>query len=320
MDREPQGPQQREGAAGKEHEALKTDLYRERESRQERARRRERRNNAIRTVLLVLVALVVGVGAGFFAYPLIPFPGTQASLPGRTTVTESELDTPLGTYTYKGDTTTVTVREAIEETMSLDAARNADGTYAIPSADSVLSIARNHFLLLEADSQGIVASDEDALAYAREVWKTDDLAVIAASYSMTEDQVRELMRRSAAIKKLRDEVVTTEPFAEPTPPDAPEAGKEDEPMPQYAEYIMGIVGDEWDANANSWAREDGPFYAQLKNFTISNDAATYSAAQAAYYVARTQYAAVEQQISAEWTTYVNQILSEVTVELGTLVA
>lgn len=302
------------------HAASKTDLYRERQRRQERQRKRQRRSNAVRTILLMLVALVLGVAIGVFVYPMIPFPGTQASLPGRTTVTESELDMPLGTYTYHGTTTTVTVREAIEESMSIDAARNEDGTYTIPSVDAVLSIARNHFLLLEADAKGIVASDEDALAYAQEVWGTDDLSIIAASYNMTEDQVRELMRRSAAIKKLRDEVVTTEPMAEPAQPAAPEAGSEDVPSAQYAEYVLALVGDEWDANANSWAREDGPFYEELKNYTISNDGATYSAAQAAYYVARTQYAAVEQQISAEWTTYVNQVLSEVTVELGTLVA
>ncbi len=305
---------------GHAHRGQRTDFYRERQRRHEIQRRRRRRSAAIRTILLMLVALAVGVAVGVFAYPMIPFPGTQASLPGRTTVTEAELSMPLGVYTYHGNNTVVTVREAIEESMSLEAARNADGTYTIPSVDAVLAIARNHFLLLEADSRGIVASDEDALAYARDTWQTDDLSMIAASYSMTEDQVKELMKRAATIRKLRDEVVTTEAMAEPTPPEAPEAGKEDEPMDTYAAYIMGLVGDEWDANANSWARQDGPFFAQLKNFTISNDAATYSAAQAAYYVARTQYAAVEQQISTEWTTYVNQILSEVTVELGTLVA
>lgn len=290
------------------------------ERRQERRAQRRRRNGALRTILLMLVALLVGVAVGVFAYPRIPFPGSQAALPGRITVTEAELDTPLGTYTYQGNTTAVTVREAIEETMSLDAARNADGTYTIPSADAVLSIARNHFLLIEADSRGIAASDEDALAYARDTWQTDDLPAVAASYNMSEEQVKELMRRAATIKKLRDEVVTTKSILEPTPPAAPEAGQEDVMLPEYAQYIMGLIGDEWDANANSWAREDGPFHEQLKNFTISNDEATYSAAQAAYYVARTQYAAVEQQIAKEWTAYVNQILSEVTADLGTLVA
>ena len=297
----------------------------DRRSRLIKQKKRERRINVLRTILLMLVALAAGVAIGLFVLPRASVPApvtgskTLISLPGRIAVTEDELDTPMGTYTYKGTETTVTVREAIEESMSLDAARNSDGTYDIPSADAVLSIARNHFLLEDAKARGIAASDEDALAYAKEVWGTDDLAVIAASYSMTQDQAKKLMKESATIKKLRDAVVATKEPAAVKEPAAPEGGKEDEPMPEYGAYIMELVGDEWDEGKNTWAREDGPYFAELKNYTISRDGATYSAAKAAYGVALTQSAATEQQTSTEWTTYVNQILSDVTVQLGTLV-
>lgn len=272
------------------------------------------------TLIIALVALVVGVVIGIIAYPLLPLPGTPASLPGRTTVTEDELGTPLGSYAYDGEVTQVSVREAIEETQSLASAKNDDGTYDIPSADAVLSVARNHFLLLEAESRGVVASDDEVAAYVLSTWGTDDYAALASSYRMSEEQVREFMKRAATLRKLRDEVVTTSALGEPQPPAEPEEGMEGYATQAYAEYILGLVGDEWDVNANWWAREDGPFRSQLINFSISNEAATYKAAQAAYFVARSQYAAVEQQIAEEWSTYVNQILSEVTVELGTLVA
>ena len=274
----------------------------------------------VHALIIALVALAAGVVVGIFAYPLLPLPGTPASLPGRTTVTEDELGTPLGSYAYDGEVTQVTVREAIEETQSLATAKNDDGTYDIPSADAVLSVARNHFLLLEAESRGVVASDDEVTAYVRNTWGTDDFAALASSYHMSEDQVREFMKRAATLRKLRDEVVTTVALGEPQPPTEPEEGMEDYATQAYAEYILGLVGDEWDVNANWWAREDGPFRSQLINFSISNEAATYEAAQAAYFVARSQYAAVERQIAEEWSTYVNQILSEVTVELGTLVA
>lgn len=91
-------------------------------------------------------------------------------------------------------------------------------------------------------------------------------------------------------------------------------------MKEYADYIMGLMGDEWDAAANTWAREDGPYHEKLVNFTISNDGATYSAAQEAYFVAQTQFVAGGQGASTEWTAFVNAILSNVTVELNTLVA
>lgn len=303
--------------------AQQPNLQQERAMRQ-RAKQQQRRQTmamVLRTVLLMLVALAVGVIVGIFVQPLIPVPGgSEHSLYGVVTVTEDELDSPLGTYAYEDERTVVTVREAIEETSTLEAVRNADGTYDMPSVDAVLSIARNHFLALDAQEHGIQASDEDMLAYAREVWKTDDIAVIAANYGMDVDRVKERLKAAATVKLLRDSVVTTEPMSEPEEPVAPSDGNADDMRSEYATYIMDLVGDEWDANANSWRREDGPFYKQLKDYTISNDEATYAAAQAAYYVARTQYAAVEQQIASEWTAYVNQILSKVTVELGSLVA
>ena len=274
----------------------------------------------VRTIIVGVVALLIGLAVGMLAYPHIPFPGTEASLPGRTTVGEGELDATLGAYNYDGKEVKVSIREAIEETMSLDAARNTDGSYEIPSVDAVISIARGRLLAEDAAKRGITATDEDALAYAKEVYGTTDTATIAANYGMDEGQVKEMLKRSAVLKKLKEAVVQSQGSKEPEAPAAPEPGSEDEPRPAYAQYIMSLVGDEWDANANTWARTDGPFHDQLKNYTISNTEATYSAAQAAYYVAYTQHAATQQQSATEWTTYVNQMLSKASVRLVTLVA
>lgn len=318
---EPTESRELEGSVG-EWDVMPTvaDDYAEKARRRRRGRHmRGLRLGIVPVLAIAVVALAIGVVVGIFAYPLLPLPGTRASLPGRTTVMGDELGMPLGSYAYDGEVTMVSVREAIEETTSLEAAKNEDGTYDIPSADAVLSVARNHFLLLEAESRGVAASDDEVKAYARNAWGTDDFAALASSYRMREEQAKELVKRAATLRKLRDKVVTTSALGEPVPPAEPEEGMEDYATQAYAEYILGLVGDEWDANANWWAREDGPFRSQLINFSISNEEATYAAAQAAYFVARSQYAAVERQIAEEWSTYVNQILSEVTVELGTLV-
>lgn len=304
----------------------------ERRQRMELKRKRERRAGVLRTVIIALVALVAGIGIGFAVRMFVPaFSGASGIAPvvapsnpsapllGRVSVSEAELDTPLGTYAYKGEVTQVSVREAIEESMSLDAARNADGNYDVPSVDSVLAVARNRLLLKDAETRGISASDEDARAYAKDEWGTEDLSLIAANYSMTKDQVAKLMKESATLRKLRNEAVAVDAPAAPEAPAAPADGKNDDPRPEYATYIMGLIGGEWDGAANTWATEDGPYHEKLKDFTISNDAATYSAAQAAYEVARDQQAAAERQIASKWTAYVNKILSEVTVSLGTLV-
>ncbi len=278
------------------------------------------KGGTLRTVIVGVVALLLGMAVGMLAYPHIPFPGTAASLPGRTSVGEGELDAPLGTYTYDGKEVSVSIREAIEETMSLDSARNSDGSYEIPSVDAVISIARGRLLAEDARQRGITATEDDALSYAEEVYGTTDTATIAANYGMDESQVKGMLQQSAVLKKLKEAVVQGQSTKEPDAPTAPEAGKEDEPRSEYARYITSLVGDEWDANANTWARTNGPFHEQLKNYTISNTEATYSAAQAAYYVAYTQYAATQQQTATEWTTYVNQKLSNASVKLVTLVA
>lgn len=278
------------------------------------------RNVVIRTIFLALLALAVGFGVGVFASPHMTFSNSSQSLAGRTTVTEDELDAVMGTYVIDEAETPVTVREAIEETSSIEAVKNSDGTYDLPSADAVLSIARNRILEQDAQQRGIEASDEDVMAYAKEILGTDDMAKIAAGYHMGADQTKELLRRSAVIKKLRDEVVTTESPSAPNPPESEDQEKQDEPTEAYASYIIKLAGDEWDANANTWARENGPFREALADYTISNDAATFAAAQAAYYVAYERYAAAQQQVSSEWTDYVNGALSNVTVRLSSLVA
>lgn len=281
--------------------------------------RRAARNIVLRTIALVILALVLGVGIGMLLYPNMPFSRSQNALRGKVTIAEDQLDLTLGSYTHDDRVTDVSVREAIEESSSLEAVRNSDGTFDIPSVDSVLAIARDRILAQDAAERGITASDEDALAYAQQTLGTDDLSVVAASYNMDRDQVIELLRRSAVLAKLRDEVVVTESVSKPEAP--AEAGEdEDEATEEYGAYVIELMGDEWDADANTWAREDGPYREALRDYSISNDSATHAAAQAAYYVAYEQYAQTEQQIATEWTTYVNERLSDVTVQLYSLVA
>ncbi|MDO4538263.1 MAG: hypothetical protein Q4B54_08880 [Coriobacteriales bacterium] len=284
--------------------------------------RRNRGGSIIRTILLMLVALAIGFGAALIAYPHLSFPkiGTPATVAERTTVSENELDMALGTYSYEGKTTSVSVREAIEEATSLEAAKNADGSYNVPSVDNVLAIARNRLLVSDAQARGLSVTKEETAAYAQETMGTTDYAAIAASYGMNAQQAEELMGRSALIKKLRDSVVSTKAPAAPQAPAAPGDGVEDESRPEYGAYIVALLGDEWNGAANTWAREDGPYRAVLSSYTISNDGATYSAAKAAYEVALAQHAAAQKQISAEWTAYVNTILSKVSVQLSSLVA
>ena len=53
---------------------------------------------------------------------------------------------------------------------------------------------------------------------------------------------------------------------------------------------------------------------------ISNDEATYEAALAAYTVAYTTHGSASQAQMAEWTEFVNNLLSRASIEIKTLAA
>lgn len=268
-------------------------------------------------IVIAVAALVVGALLGHF---VIGDTGASANLSGKTTLAEGDLDSTIASYTYNGTTTNVTAREVIEESSSLDAAKQDDGTYAVPTADDVLAYARNAIVLQEAANKGLSVSDEERDAYAQEMLQTTDYATVAANYGISEDTVKKIVSDSALMKKLRDSVVTTELPTMPEDPTAPDDGNIDTATQDYATYVINLLGDEWDATNNTWARTDGTYYAALSSYPISNESATYAAAQAAYYVAYSNYSAASSQVSYEWTAYVNTLFSKASIQMGSLQA
>jgi hypothetical protein len=283
--------------------------------------KRGRAGSVLSGLLLLLVGIAVGATTGILVYQRVILPRSSTELlRDKVTVTEDELNAALGSYRHDGQNVTVTVREAIEETSSLDAVKNDDGTYDVPSADTLLSIARNRILLADAYDRGLEATEEDTMAYAQETLGTQDVAMIAANYNMGGDQALRHLQEAALLKKLKETVVTAEDPVAPEPPVAQVEGAEDVMDPRYAQYIIALAGEEWDAAANQWATDDGAFRTRLRDYTVSNDGATYSAALAAYEEAYARYATSLRKTSSEWTSYVNGLLSQSSIELSTLVA
>lgn len=264
-------------------------------------------------IIICVVALVAGVLCGHFLLGK----GT-ASASGETTISDSELDNAIATYTYNGTSHDITAREVLEQNGSLENQANDDGAYNVPSADDVLSYARNAVVLEEANAQGISVTDDDVSAYAQSTLGTDDYATIGSNYGLDEDATKSLLHDAAVIKKLRDSVVTTTVPDQPTAPTAPSDGNEDTTSADYAQYIIGLAGDEWDSANNTWASTDGTYYSALSTYSISNDSASYAAAEQAYYVAYSNYSAAASQASSEWTTYVNTLLSKTSIQIGSL--
>lgn len=253
-----------------------------------------------------VAALAIGVVVGHFAL------GGLGAGNGKTTLAESDLDSTVATYTIDGKSNKITAREAIESTTTLDAAKNEDGTYAVPSADTILSCARNRILTAQVEAEGITVSDDDMKAYAKETMGSDDIETIASQYGMEKDAAEKLLKEAAGVKKLYEKIVDTDSLTAPT---APEEGKTEA---EYGKYIVGLLGDEWDAKKDAWAKTDGDFYSALGEQKFSSKSATYDQANAAYYVAYQKYSTEYSAASAKWTTYVNERLSKASIQINTL--
>ena len=253
-----------------------------------------------------VAALAIGVVVGHFAL------GGLGAGNGKTTLAESDLDSTVATYTIDGKSNKITAREAIESTTKLDAVKNEDGTYAVPSADSILSYARNRILIAQVEAEGITVSDDDMKAYAKETMGSDDIETIASQYGMEKEGAEKLLKEAAGVKKLYEKIVDTASLTAPT---APEEGKTEA---EYGKYIVGLLGDEWDAKKDTWAKTDGDYYSALGKQKFSSKSATYDQANAAYYVAYQKYSTEYSAASAKWTTYVNERLSKASIQINTL--
>lgn len=253
-------------------------------------------------VIAVIVAAILGyvVGSGGLA---------PHSVEGAT-VTEAELDTPLARYTYNGAEHTISVREAIESQYSLDVAQTDDGSYTVPSAEVILTEVRNRILTADAEARGIEASDDELASNAEETLGTSDFAEIAEQYQISEEQAREIVRENVLISKLYEQIAPTDTASMPTQPTAPENGDESTSSPEYATYIINLLGDEWDSSTGTWARTDGAMYAAIGGADFDGQTATYAQATAAFYVAYQAYYETASTAQQAWTTYANNLYAQ----------
>lgn len=274
-----------------------------------------RKNSKIFIGVGAVVLFVLGIVIGRF---LLGGGGATGSLNGRTTLSEGELNTPIASYTYNGQTKEVTAREVIENTSGLDAAKQSDGTYAVPAADKIIGYVRNALVVAEAQSTGITVSDDDINNYMQTNFKTTDVSQVASAYKLSEDVAKKLINDAVIMKKYRDKVLITKLPDAPQAPTAPEDGNSETTSQEYAQYIIGLAGDEWDANNNTWASQDGDYYKQLSAYSISKDSASYAAAQTAYQVAMSKYSAVASKASQEWSQKINEILGKASIAVYSL--
>lgn len=272
------------------------------------------------TVVVLLVGIGCGIGCAYFLRQGSAGIVLGDSVAGKTSLTEADLDKPMGSYNYAGSSYSITAREVIESSSSLDAAKKDDQTYKVPSADSVISVARNQIFSKICDAKNITVSDEEVSEFAQKMVGTSDFSTIASKYGIGEDSIRTQVTAAARLSKLRSETVKAKLPVQPTAPTAPSDGNNNAENGDYATYIIGLAGDEWDSSTGSWKSSDSAYATALADYKITNESASYAAAQAAYYVATQQYQAEANAYSSEWNGYLNEELCKANLTLSTLVS
>lgn len=268
-------------------------------------------------VLMTIVGLLIGLIVGALAMFFISRALSGAPTPVAGTLQESQLDTVVGTYRYQDDTYKITARDAILGTKSLESARNADGSYQTPSSDMIISFARNDILARLVRDNGIEVSSEEVAAYARDLVGTDDMNAVASYFSMDVDQAQRIVSEAAAVRKLREQVVGSSATAL-QPPAYPADGATEVGTADYATYIIGLLGSNWDSASGTWANTSNPYYDVLKDKVFAPGSASYDAAQAAYAVALEQTGATDGAARSAWTSWLNQYLDEGSIAVATL--
>lgn len=277
------------------------------------------RSSSPRTLLVGVLAILVGLLIGFLATFLFMNGRSGAPQPVAATLTESQLDsTVVGTYRYDGETYAITAREALLGSTSLENAANGDGTYDAPSADMVLAYARNQILAQLVADNGITVTSEEVAAYAEQTVGTSDMAAVAAYVGMDEDQALQAMTEAAAVAKLRASVAGSSSTAAPVPPTAPADGNTEVGTAEYADYIIALLGSNWDADLGTWANTDNAYYTALQNMVFAPGSASYEAAEAAYAVAYAQWQAASGDQGEAWLDYVNAYLDAGAISIATL--
>ena len=212
------------------------------------------------------------------------------------------------------------MRSAIESEYSLESAQNSDGTYSVPSAETIISTVRNNILVSEAESRGIEVSDDEMDQFAESMLGSSDYATLATQYGVTEDQAKEIVRERALIQKLYSQVVPEASTATaPTEPTAPENGDTSTSSAEYAQYIIDLAGDEWDSENNTWASTDGSYYLALGDAftgdTAMPRAIHFNTISTAYYVAYQEYSNQMSGYTTTWTDFANGLFANANIRL-----
>ena len=264
---------------------------------------RERvRTGAITAGLVIVGAIAGGVIAS------VALPKAATSLTGATTVSEGQLSDAVGSYTLGGQTHEISARDALIAGGGLTTDAE-DGSYEAPSAEDVLVVARQQAMVAKADERGITVSEDEISQYLSDTFGTDDAASVAEVYGYTEDEIRNLVIAAIKTQKLYVDVTGNEGGVG-TAPDAPadELSEAD-----AASYIIGVAGDNWNADEGAWADAESEMAKAVGDF--DGESATQEQAEAAYQIAYQAWDTRMNEVIDTWDAFCDEAYKDVAVTI-----
>lgn len=264
---------------------------------------RERvRNGAIAAGLVVIGAIAGGVITS------VAFPKAATSLTGATTVSEGQLSDTVGSYTLGGQTHEISARDALIAGGGLTTDAE-DGSYEAPSAEDVLVVARQQAMVAKADERGITVSEDEISQYLSDTFGTDDAASVAEVYGYTEDEIRNLVIAAIKTQKLYVDVTGNEGGVG----SAPDAPADELSEADAAAYIIGVAGDDWNADEGAWVDAESEMAKAVGDF--DGKSATQEQAEAAYQIAYQAWDTRMNEVIDTWDAFCDEAYKDVAVTI-----
>lgn len=218
----------------------------------------------------------------------------------------------VASFSYGGETREIGQKELQKLNVGFDVSEGE-----APDSADILDAVRMDVLSQEARNQGIAMTDEDIASYAQTWYGTDDYAFLGGGV-LDAQEVKDALEQKLLVDSLRKEKSSGEEVQQPpASPEYPSGGPEAESVPsaEYGSYLIGLFGEAYDPQSDSWVQLDSPFYEAFKDESFSSGEATYEQAMKGYFTAYSLYDIATSGSDDAWTSYVDEVMSGVQVVL-----
>lgn len=254
---------------------------------------------------IVAIGLVAAFGLGYLRLPY----SNPSSLKGKISD-----DTVIARYEYDGAAHDVTAAEYRASSAALQEGwEGEDGPNQIYLSDYIL----HKVLANEAKTAGITATDEAVTGYIEANYPGESANDAAEQLGITEETLRDQAANALLVDGLRDHVLaqagaSAEDEAGIEAPALDLSSDPDAPNATYGAYIVKLLGDAWDTDADTWATMEGPLYEALSDEKFTSESATYEQARLAYDATFANKSESRASDSDAWGDYRADVMSRIT--------